>query len=103
MESVKIASTVECVNVGHHGIGSVDSSPGVSKKFLCPSAKLVAWASVGGNLLDGVAVTDPVKVTAPEVRVNDGESPSSSGDFTDEGMVVGFGGGATAGGGMDGL
>eukprot|EP00977_Amphora_coffeiformis_P005872 scaffold1232_cov76-Amphora_coffeaeformis.AAC.1 len=48
-------------------------------------------------------VADPVEVVAPDVGVDDGETPSTGGDFADERVVVGFGGGAPAGGHEDGL
>ena len=100
-ERVEVAAAVESVDVGHHSSGAVDGGPSVSKKLLRPTAELVTGPRVGGNLLDGVTVADPVEMGAPEVVVDDGEGPASSSDLADEGVVVRFGGGTATGGRKD--
>jgi hypothetical protein len=61
---VEVAAAVEGVDVDHHGGGPVDSGPMVGEECLGPTTKLVAGAGVGGDLLDGVAVTNSVEVGA---------------------------------------
>eukprot|EP00977_Amphora_coffeiformis_P003517 scaffold672_cov109-Amphora_coffeaeformis.AAC.1 len=102
-EGVQVAASVEGVDVGHHGGGPVDCGPVVHEEFLGPATGLVAGSLIGGNGLDGIAVADPVEVAAPDVGVDDGETPSAGCNFADERVVVGFGGGAPAGSHEDGL
>lgn len=83
-EGVEVAAAVEGVDVGHHGIGSVDGCPSVSHEFLGPSSQLVARSGACGHLLDSVAITDPVEMAAPDVGVDEGEGPAASGYFADE-------------------
>ena len=75
----------------------------VREEFLGPSAQLVAGTAVLRDLLDGIAVADPPKVGAPDVGRDAGEGPATGGDLADEGVVVGFSWGASAGSGADGL
>eukprot|EP00977_Amphora_coffeiformis_P026290 scaffold25416_cov84-Amphora_coffeaeformis.AAC.1 len=81
----------------------MDCGPIVHEEFLGPATELVAGFLVGGNGLDGIAVVDPVEVAAPDVGVDDGETPSTGCNFANEGVVVGLGGGAPAGCHEDGL
>ena len=95
-EGVEVAAAVEGVDVDHHGGMAVDCGPMISENFLRPAAELVAGSAVCSDLLNGIAIANPVEVGSPNVRINDGEGPTTSGDFADEGVVMGFGGGATA-------
>eukprot|EP00977_Amphora_coffeiformis_P026876 scaffold31386_cov84-Amphora_coffeaeformis.AAC.1 len=103
LQGVQIAAPVEGVDVRHHGCGAMDCGPMVHEEFLGPATELVAGSLIGGNGLDGVAVADPVEVAAPDVGVDDVETPSTGCNFANEGVVVGLGGGAPAGCHEDGL
>ena len=81
----------------------MDGCPVVSEQFLGPSAKLMAGSAVVSDFLDCVAIANPPKVCAPEIRCDAGEGPTAAGDFADEGMIVGFGGRATTRAGVHGL
>ena len=70
-QGVQVSATVERVDVGHHSGMAVDSRPVVSEKFLCPAAEHMAWATVSGDFVDGVAVTDPPEAGSPNVMVDD--------------------------------
>ena len=101
LEGVQVAAAVEGVDVSHHGTWAVDRGPIVREEFLRPAAELVAGPIVVGDLLDSVAVADPIEVGTPDVRVDNGECPSACGNLTDKGMVMGLGGGAAARGRED--
>ena len=89
-EGVEVSAAIEGIDIRHHGSRSVDSGPGVSKEFLCPSAQEVAGSVVVGNSLHGVAVTDPPEGGSPDVCSDDAECPSTSGNLTHKGVVVAF-------------
>eukprot|EP00977_Amphora_coffeiformis_P024068 scaffold15024_cov155-Amphora_coffeaeformis.AAC.2 len=103
LQGVQVAAPVEGVDIGHHGGGPVDCGPIIHEELLGPATELVAGSLIGGNGLDGIAVADPVEVAAPDVGVDDGETPSTGCNFADEGVVVGLGGGAMVGSHEDGL
>lgn len=102
-EVMEASSSVEGVNVDHHGSIAMDGGPNVGEEFLCPSAEHMAGTVIGRNGLDGVAVADPPEVASPEVGGDDAEGPTACSDFANEGVVVLFGSGAAARGGKDGL
>ena len=89
-QGVQVSATVERVDVGHHSGVAMDSRPVVSEKFLCPTAEHMAWATVSGNFVDGVAVTDPPEAGSPNIMVDDAEGPSASGNLADKRVVVGL-------------
>ena len=64
---------------------------------MSPTTELVAGSVVSGDLINGVAIADPEEMGAPDVRVHSGEGPSAGGDFANEGVIIGFGGGTAAG------
>ena len=65
--------------------------------------ELITGPMVGGCLLNNVAVAHPVKKAAPQVEVDDRESPMASCNFSNTRVAVGFGGGAVTGSRADGL
>ena len=100
-KGVKVATTIESIHISHHGCRLVDSGPSVGQQFLSPTAELVTGAGVFSDLLDGIAVANPVKVRAPQVGVDNAESPPASSNFTNKRVVVGFRFRAPPGGGED--
>ena len=56
----------------------------VCTAILHPSAELVAWSVVRGNLVDGVTVAYPEEVASPEVWVDGGECPTPCSNFTND-------------------
>ena len=75
----------------------------VGEELLGPSTELMAGPTVIGDFLNRITIADPVKMGAPNIGSDAGECPAAASDFTNEGVVVGFGGGAATGAGMDGL
>ena len=98
-----MAASIQRVDDCHHDVGSMDGGPSVGEKFLSPAAELVSASMVGGNLLNGITVTNPTEMTAPQTRVHNGEGPAAGGDFAKERMAVSFGGGTAMGGRVNGL
>ena len=101
LEGVQVPAAIEGINIRHHGSRSVDSCPGVGQEFLGPSSQEVAGSIVVGNPLHRVAITDPPEGGSPDVRPDDTEGPSSSGNLTYKGVVAAFFARASARGGED--
>ena len=86
---------LESIHVPHHASGSVDDGEVVTQQFLGPAADLGDFAIVVEDLFHGRAVSNKIKVGAPQIFAALFDAPSRSGDFANkavEGLFIGFAG-----------
>jgi hypothetical protein len=92
-----IIKTGESVDIAHHASWPMDNGKVVAEEFLGPAANLMDVAFVIEDFFHGAAVTEPVKVGAPEVFAKLADSPAAASGFPDERVKVAFAFGAATG------